>query len=67
MDTSINKSTISDVNDENDDCRELVLLAGNETAWRTLVFDNFRRILDEMKILQSNPIQNVNFLKEYKS
>lgn len=63
MDTSISRSTISDVSDENDDCRELVLLAGNETAWRTLVFDNFRRILDEMKILQLNPIENVTVSK----
>lgn len=45
--------------DEINDGYELVMLADNETAWRTLVFDKFKQILNEIKTLQSNPIQNV--------
>jgi hypothetical protein len=37
-------------------------LYGPEMKWRNLVFDKFRQIVDELKRLQVNPIENVNIM-----
>lgn len=60
--TSNKENAVLLTSDEDiNDCSELVMLvAGNdEASWRALVFDKFKQILDELKSLQSNPIQNV--------
>lgn len=48
------------LNDELDSAEAVLLLNNDETTWRGLVFDKFKRILDELKTLQANPNENVS-------